>query len=76
MGILSEYMMKEAISAFVDKDERDAIAEVVTYSVQTTQEYLKTSGATEESIPQQLSLRKRHIQREEEEKLLSEVFLL
>lgn len=73
MGILSEYMMKEAVSAFVDKDEREAIAEFVTYSVQSTQEYLKKSRATEENIGQQLTMRKRHMQREEEEKLVAEV---
>ncbi|XP_062509893.1 double-strand break repair protein MRE11-like isoform X2 [Corticium candelabrum] len=72
MGILSEYMMKEAVSAYVDKDEREAIIEFVTYSVQSTQEYLKKNRATEESIVQQLAMRKKHLQRDEEEKLASE----
>ena len=67
--------MKEAVSAYVDKDEREAIIEFVTYSVQSTQEYLKKNRATEESIVQQLAMRKKHLQRDEEEKLASEVRL-
>lgn len=43
--------MGKAIQEFVDKDEKDAIQELITYQLEKTQRHLQTRGvATEQEI--------------------------
>ncbi|KAM4627357.1 double-strand break repair protein MRE11 isoform 1-T2 [Polymixia lowei] len=48
LSLLTEQGMGKAIQEFVDKDEKDAIEELITYQLEKTQRHLKTRGVTSE----------------------------
>jgi len=51
LSLLTESGMGKAIQEFVDKDEKDAIDELITYQLEKTQRHLQGRGVnTEEDI--------------------------
>ncbi|KAM6933265.1 double-strand break repair protein MRE11 [Xenentodon cancila] len=48
LSLLTEQGMGKAIQEFVDKDERDAIEELITYQLEKTQRHLQARGVTTE----------------------------
>ncbi|KAM3875004.1 double-strand break repair protein MRE11 [Diretmus argenteus] len=51
LSLLTEQGMGKAIQEFVDKDEKDAIEELITYQLEKTQRHLRTRGvSTEQDI--------------------------
>lgn len=51
LSLLTESGMGKAIQEFVDKDEKDAIDELITYQLEKTQRHLRDRGVnTEEDI--------------------------
>ncbi|XP_041653263.1 double-strand break repair protein MRE11 [Cheilinus undulatus] len=51
LSLLSEHGMGKAIQEFVDKDEKDAIEELITYQLEKTQRHLKARAViTEQDI--------------------------
>ncbi|XP_030600519.1 double-strand break repair protein MRE11 [Archocentrus centrarchus] len=48
LSLLTEQGMGKAIQEFVDKDEKDAIKELITYQLQKTQLHLQARGVTTE----------------------------
>lgn len=48
LSLLTEQGMGKAIQEFVDKDERDAIQELITYQLEKTQRHLQGRGVTTE----------------------------
>lgn len=56
MSLLTEQAMSKAVREFVDKDERDAVEEVVNYQLEKTQRYLRERQleVTEEKIDEEV----------------------
>ncbi|XP_017351314.1 double-strand break repair protein MRE11 [Ictalurus punctatus] len=56
MSLLTEQAMSKAVREFVDKDERDAVEEVVNYQLEKTQRYLRERQleVTEEKIDEEI----------------------
>ncbi|KAL8607335.1 hypothetical protein ACOMHN_039485 [Nucella lapillus] len=50
LQVLTEKGMGEAVKEYVDKEEREAISELVKYQLQKTQKYLKVRNTEQESI--------------------------
>lgn len=51
LSLLTEQGMGKAIREFVDKDEKDAIEELITYQLEKTQRHLQARGViTEQEI--------------------------
>ncbi|XP_074535531.1 double-strand break repair protein MRE11 [Halichoeres trimaculatus] len=48
LSLLTEQGMGKAIQEFVDKDEKDAIEELITYQLEKTQRHLQARGVTTE----------------------------
>ncbi|XP_040902184.1 double-strand break repair protein MRE11 [Toxotes jaculatrix] len=48
LSLLTEQGMGKAIQEFVDKDEKDAIQELITYQLEKTQRHLQARGVTTE----------------------------
>lgn len=48
LSLLTEQGMGKAIREFVDKDEKDAIEELITYQLEKTQRHLQARGVTTE----------------------------
>ncbi|KAL3057359.1 hypothetical protein OYC64_007772 [Pagothenia borchgrevinki] len=48
LSLLTEHGMGKAIQEFVDKDEKDAIEELITYQLEKTQRHLQARGVTTE----------------------------
>ncbi|MED6234632.1 meiotic recombination [Ataeniobius toweri] len=48
LSLLTEQGMGKAIQEFVDKDEKDAIEELITYQLEKTQRHLQSRGVTTE----------------------------
>ncbi|KAG7480129.1 double-strand break repair MRE11 [Solea senegalensis] len=48
LSLLTEQGMGKAIQEFVDKDEKDAIQELITYQLEKTQRHLQARGITSE----------------------------
>ncbi|XP_031716967.1 double-strand break repair protein MRE11 isoform X2 [Anarrhichthys ocellatus] len=48
LSLLTEQGMGKAIQEFVDKDEKDAIEELITYQLERTQRHLQARGVTTE----------------------------
>lgn len=48
LSLLTEKGMGKAIQEFVDKDEKDAIEELIAYQLEKTQRHLQTRGVTTE----------------------------
>uniref|UniRef100_A0A7N6B9H3 Double-strand break repair protein n=1 Tax=Anabas testudineus TaxID=64144 RepID=A0A7N6B9H3_ANATE len=48
LSLLTEQGMGKAIQEFVDKDEKDAIQELITYQLEKTQRHLQARGVTSE----------------------------
>lgn len=48
LSLLTEQGMRKAIQEFVDKDEKDAIEELITYQLEKTQHHLQARGVTTE----------------------------
>lgn len=48
LSLLTERGMGKAIQEFVDKDEKDAIEELITYQLEKTQRHLQARGVTTE----------------------------
>ncbi|KAM9358713.1 double-strand break repair protein MRE11 [Symphorus nematophorus] len=48
LSLLTEQGMGKAIQEFVDKDEKEAIEELITYQLEKTQRHLQTRGVTTE----------------------------
>ncbi|KAM7413076.1 hypothetical protein PAMA_020452 [Pampus argenteus] len=48
LSLLTEQGMGKAIQEFVDKDEKNAIGELITYQLEKTQRHLQTRGVTTE----------------------------
>uniref|UniRef100_A0A3Q3WFJ8 Double-strand break repair protein MRE11 n=1 Tax=Mola mola TaxID=94237 RepID=A0A3Q3WFJ8_MOLML len=48
LSLLTEQGMGKAVQEFVDKDEKDAIEELITYQLEKTQRHLQTRGVTTE----------------------------
>ncbi|XP_072248545.1 double-strand break repair protein MRE11 [Leuresthes tenuis] len=48
LSLLTEHGMGKAIQEFVDKDEKDAIEELITYQLEKTQRHLLARGVTTE----------------------------
>ncbi|KAK5868645.1 hypothetical protein PBY51_009641 [Eleginops maclovinus] len=48
LSLLTEHGMGKAIQEFVDKDEKDAIEELITYQLEKTQLHLQARGVTTE----------------------------
>ncbi|XP_059187249.1 double-strand break repair protein MRE11 [Centropristis striata] len=48
LSLLTEHGMGKAIQEFVDKDEKDAIEELITYQLEKTQRHLQARGVTSE----------------------------
>ena len=46
LSLLTEQGMGKAIREFVDKDEKDAIEELITYQLEKTQCHLQARGVT------------------------------
>ncbi|XP_028275238.1 double-strand break repair protein MRE11 [Parambassis ranga] len=57
LSLLTEQGMGKAIQEFVDKDEKDAIEELITYQLEKTQRHLQTRGViTEQDIDTEVRL--------------------
>nr|KAG5702768.1 hypothetical protein BaRGS_003642 [Batillaria attramentaria] len=54
LQVLTEKGMGEAVKEFVDKEEREAISELVKYQLQKTQNHLRTRNATEDAIDKEV----------------------
>ncbi|KAL5018607.1 hypothetical protein ScPMuIL_004329 [Solemya velum] len=54
MQLLTEKGMGEAVQEFVDKEEKEAISELVKYQLQKTQNYLKHRNAKEEDVDKEV----------------------
>ncbi|KAM3615991.1 uncharacterized protein V6R79_010645 [Siganus canaliculatus] len=55
LSLLTEQGMGKAIQEFVDKDEKDAIEELITYQLQKTQRHLQARGViTEQDIDKEI----------------------
>ncbi|XP_061576318.1 double-strand break repair protein MRE11 [Cololabis saira] len=55
LSLLTEQGMGKAIQEFVDKDEKDAIEELITYQLEKTQRHLQARGiATEQDIDEEI----------------------
>lgn len=48
LSLLTEQGMGKAIQEFVDKDEKDAIEELINYQLDKTQRHLRARGVTTE----------------------------
>lgn len=48
LSLLTEQGMGKAIQEFVDKDEKDAIEELIRYQLEKTQRHLQARGVTTE----------------------------
>lgn len=48
LSLLTEQGMGKAIQEFVDKDEKDAIEELISYQLEKTQRHLLARGVTTE----------------------------
>lgn len=48
LSLLTEQGMGKAIQEFVDKDEKDAIEELIRYQLEKTQRHLQSRGVTTE----------------------------
>lgn len=57
LSLLTEQGMGKAVQEFVDKEERDAIEELINYQLEKTQRYLRERHveATEEKIDEEVS---------------------
>ncbi|MEQ2190599.1 hypothetical protein XENOCAPTIV_001452, partial [Xenoophorus captivus] len=61
LSLLTEQGMGKAIQEFVDKDEKDAIEELITYQLEKTQRHLQSRGVTtEQDIDAEARLCSRH----------------
>uniref|UniRef100_A0A3Q3WFJ2 Double-strand break repair protein n=1 Tax=Mola mola TaxID=94237 RepID=A0A3Q3WFJ2_MOLML len=59
LSLLTEQGMGKAVQEFVDKDEKDAIEELITYQLEKTQRHLQTRGVTtEQDIDTEVSKRR------------------
>ncbi|XP_071375342.1 double-strand break repair protein MRE11 [Centroberyx affinis] len=71
LSLLTEQGMGKAIQEFVDKDEKDAIEELITYQLEKTQRHLQARGvSTEQDIDTEIRLfrdSKKNTTEEEEE---------
>lgn len=57
LSLLTEQGMGKAIQEFVDKDEKDAIEELITYQLDKTQRHLQARGViTEQDIDAEVSV--------------------
>ncbi|XP_034723941.1 double-strand break repair protein MRE11 isoform X2 [Etheostoma cragini] len=74
LSLLTEKGMGKAIQEFVDKDEKDAIEELITYQLEKTQRHLQARGVTtEQDIDTEIRLfRDSKKNTTEEEKEISE----
>lgn len=56
LSLLTEQGMGKAVQEFVDKEERDAIEELINYQLEKTQRYLRERRveATEEKIDEEV----------------------
>uniref|UniRef100_A0A1A7WZE2 Double-strand break repair protein n=1 Tax=Iconisemion striatum TaxID=60296 RepID=A0A1A7WZE2_9TELE len=75
LSLLTEQGMGKAIQEFVDKDEKDAIEELITYQLEKTQHHLQARGVTtEQDIDAEIRLfRESKKNTTEEEKEIREV---
>lgn len=56
LSLLTEQGMGKALREFVDKDEKDAIEELITYQLEKTQLHLQARGViTEQDIDEEVS---------------------
>lgn len=61
LSLLTEQGMGKAIQEFVDKDEKDAIEELITYQLEKTQRHLQSRAvSTEQDIDAEARQTKRH----------------
>lgn len=56
LSLLTEQGMGKAVQEFVDKEERDAVEELINYQLEKTQRYLRERQveASEEKIDEQV----------------------
>ncbi|XP_006821584.2 double-strand break repair protein MRE11-like [Saccoglossus kowalevskii] len=68
LSILSERGLSRAVQEFVDKDEKDAISELVTYQIQKAHDELLRRGVHYENIENELGkMKEERVQGQEEE---------
>lgn len=67
LKLLTEKGMGQAVQEFVDKEEREAISELVKYQLQKTQTYLKQRNANEEIIDAEVTRYKEERKKKKED---------
>lgn len=68
LSLLTEQGMGKAIREFVDKDEKDAIEELITYQLEKTQRHLQARGvSTEQDIDAEVPAGQEFTQEADEE---------
>ncbi|XP_033100240.1 double-strand break repair protein MRE11-like isoform X2 [Anneissia japonica] len=73
LSILSEKGLGKAVQEFVDKEEKEAIPELVGYQLEKTQGYLRKRQTNEESIEDEIQHFKTERQKMSKEEVLEEV---